>query len=243
MFGKSAPERNIVGAVATLGVSDRVDFIRKTYAHLFAAICVFAGLCWTFLVPLHDTVAVPLTQWVANGRWNWLAFLGLFMVAGFIGEKFSMSQTSRGMQYLGLSLYTLAEAVIFVPLLFIAQHFGGPSVIPTAAVTTLLVFAGLTGTVFITKKDFSFLRGALVAVSMGALAIILVSTIFNLGMTSGLLFSGAMVVLASGYILYYTSRIMAHYHPQQYVAASLALFSAVALLFWYMIRIVMSLRE
>ena len=61
------------------------------------------------------------------------------------------------------------------------------------------------------------------------------------GFNLGLVFSGAMVLLASGAILYDTSRIMKHYGPNQHVAASLQLFASIALLFWYVLQIVMSL--
>ena len=60
------------------------------------------------------------------------------------------------------------------------------------------------------------------------------------GFSLGNLFSAAMVVLAAGYILYYTSNVMQHYPIGSHVAASLALFSAVALLFWYILRLVMA---
>ena len=63
------------------------------------------------------------------------------------------------------------------------------------------------------------------------------------GSTLGLWFSGLMVMLASGYILYDTSNVMLHYRTDQHVAASLALFASVALLFWYVLRIFMALRE
>ena len=71
-----------------------------------------------------------------------------------------------------------------------------------------------------------------------ALGIILCSWIF--GFHLGVLFSGAMVVVAGGYILYETSAVMRHYPDTAYVAASLRLFSAVALLFFYILRIFMS---
>lgn len=58
-----------------------------------------------------------------------------------------------------------------------------------------------------------------------------------------IVFSIAMVALAAGYILYHTSNIMRHYHTDQHVAAALALFSAVALLFWYILRLVMASRR
>jgi FtsH-binding integral membrane protein len=131
--------------------------------------------------------------------------------------------------------------LIFVPLLLVAEKFGGKTVIPTAAIATLVIFTGLTATVWVTRKDFSFLRGTLMVASAGALGLIVAGCLF--GFQLGTIFCVAMVVLAGGYILYYTSQILAHYHPQQYVAAALALFSAIALLFWYLIRIVMRLRE
>jgi FtsH-binding integral membrane protein len=52
-----------------------------------------------------------------------------------------------------------------------------------------------------------------------------------------------MVVLASGYILYHTSNVLHHYGTEQYVAAALALFASVALLFWYVLQLFMSLQQ
>lgn len=74
-----------------------------------------------------------------------------------------------------------------------------------------------------------------------ALGLILFSVLF--GFTLGLIFSGAMVIFASAAILYDTSKVMHHYSTDQHVAASLELFASVALLFWYVLQIVMSLRR
>jgi FtsH-binding integral membrane protein len=52
-----------------------------------------------------------------------------------------------------------------------------------------------------------------------------------------------MVLFASVAILYDTSQVLHHYRTNQHVAASLSLFASVALLFWYVLRIVMSLRR
>ena len=59
----------------------------------------------------------------------------------------------------------------------------------------------------------------------------------------GLWFSGAMVVFASGAILYNTSNLLHRYDPDQYVAAALSLFASVALLFWYVLQILMRLKR
>lgn len=236
-------QRPIPGAVATVGVNERVGFLRRTYGHLFGAILAFAALEYALLAPgspLYDAISLPMLRTLSGGGATWLIFLGMFMAVGWVADKWARSDTSRGMQYLGLGLYVVAEAIIFVPLLAIAKAFH-PGVIADAGVLTVFLFAGLTATVFITKKDFSFLRGALTIAMFGAMGLIVASLLF--GFTLGTIFSGAMILLASGYVLYYTSQVLAHYRPTQHVSAALALFSAIALLFWYVLRLLMALRE
>lgn len=48
-----------------------------------------------------------------------------------------------------------------------------------------------------------------------------------------------MLVLAGGAILYDTAKIMRYYPVDRHVAASLELFASVALMFWYVLRILM----
>ena len=199
---------------------------------------------------IFKNISAPILEFSLGGRWNWGVFLALFMVVGYVADHWAQKRGSKSLQYLGLGLYVLAEAVIFLPLLFIAEIKGAeimskgggdPHFIRDAAYITIGLFAALTASVFVTKKDFSFLRSGLSMFGVGALILVYLSLAggFNLG----ILFSFAMVVLAGGYVLYYTSQVLAHYDSESYVAASLALFSAVALMFWYVIRILMSLRD
>ena len=147
---------------------------------------------------------------------------------------------STAIQYAGLALYTVAEAVIFVPILFIATKYSEPSVLNNALLLTATMFAGLTFVAFTTRKDFSFLRGILSVGGFIALGLIVVGTAF--GFDLGLAFAVGMVALASGAILYDTSRIIHHFGPDQHVAAALELFASVALLFWYILSIFMRRR-
>lgn len=109
------------------------------------------------------------------------------------------------------------------------------------AVLTVLLFAGFTITAATARVDFSFLRGVLILASLLALGLIAVSILF--GFTLGVVFSVAMIGLATGAILYSTPNLMLHYRTDQYVAASLSLFAAVALLFYYVLMILVSLRR
>ncbi|MEL6321315.1 MAG: Bax inhibitor-1 family protein, partial [Cyanobacteria bacterium J06626_14] len=85
------------------------------------------------------------------------------------------------------------------------------------------------------------LGGALKIFGLIALGLIIASVIF--GFSLGVFFAFAMVAFASAAILYKTSNIMHHYSTRHHVAASLELFAAVMLLFWYVLRIVMSSRR
>lgn len=245
-------ERKIAGADATVGVSDRVSFIKKTYVHLLGAILLFAGLLWCFFkIPfLYTKFSWPLTEWAVLGpRWHWAVVLAAFVGASAMATYFAKHTQSRAVQYLGLGLYVLAESIIFVPLLMIVEAVtaniiakGGsdPNIIRDAAFSTVGIFAALSAVVFFMKKDFSFLAGALAIGSAAAMMLVILSLLF--GFNLGIVFSIAMVVLAAGYILFQTSQVLAHWETTSHVAAALELFSSIALMFWYIIRIFLSMR-
>lgn len=253
-------QRPIYGAVATLGVSDRITFLRKTYAHLGVALLAFAAITGGMMKFMPKT-SWGFTKWVASGSWNWLLVLLAFMAVGWVAERLARSETSRGLQYGGLGLAVIAEALLLQPMLWILMlRTSGPSlrreiilngapmmngaaasILTQAIVITLAIFIGLTLVVFLTKKDFSFMRGVLTICTFGALGVIIASIAF--GFTLGALFSGMMILLMAGYILYQTSAVMKDFPPTAYVAAALMLFSTIATLFWYVLRLLMSLRS
>jgi FtsH-binding integral membrane protein len=169
-----------------------------------------------------------------------LFIIGLFWLGTTLSSKMSFSP-SREQQYLGLGLYVILEAIIFLPMIAIAVMTAGGAVITQAAIITLFMFSGLTAVVFLTKADFSFLRTALTIGGFISLGLIVAGALF--GFNLGLWFSVGMVVLASGSILYQTQQIKDQYGTEQYVGASLQLFSSVMLLFWYILRILMSRRN
>ena len=226
-----------VGPVSEAPLETRTDFVRKTYTHLAGAIGVFAALEWVLLqiIPAHTVLGL-----LQSSPYSWLMVLGAFMAVSWIANKWANGGASKTMQYAGLGLYVVAEAVIFLPMLMMATLYD-PAAIGKAGVVTGFMVLGLTAIAFTTKKDFSFLGGMLKIGFLIALGVIIAS-VFMPGLASGmgLWFSLIMIVLASGSILYNTSQIMYHYAPGQHVAASLSLFASVALLFWYVLRIFMS---
>jgi FtsH-binding integral membrane protein len=233
------PYRSPIGTFAAQAAADeRSDFITKTYVHLAGAIGLFV-LIEAVLLQLPATEGL-VRMMISGGRFSWLIVLGLFMAVSYVAEGWARSAVSSVTQYMGLCLYVVAEAVIFLPLLYIAR-MQDPSIIPSAAIATLGLFGVLTAVVFITRKDFSFLRTTLVFGGFAALGFIVVGSLFQFAL--GAIFTYAMIALSCGYILYHTSNVLHQYRIGQHVAAALALFASVALLFWYIVQLFMSRRN
>jgi FtsH-binding integral membrane protein len=218
--------------------SERAAFIRRTYAHLAGAILAFAGL---EAVLLQFVTPEQVFGVFGNSPFSLLFLMIAFIGASWVAQTWARSETSRAIQYLGLGLYVVVQAFIFVPLLYYANaRF--PDTIATAGILTLCMFGGLTVAVFVTRKDYSFLGPVLSVASFLALGLILVACFFPIG-GLGMWFSFAMIALASGYILYQTSNVMLHYRTDQHVAAALGLFSSVAMLFYYILRVLVASRR
>jgi len=225
---------------AEADTNDRARFIRLTYIHLFVAILSFIGL---EAILLNTPAVTNAMAGVVTMPYGWLIVMAVFIGASYLANYWANSAASVGMQYAGLALYVVAWSVIFVPLLMIAQSFTdqtGTNVIGVAAGLTIFTFVALTAIVFITGADFSFLGPFLGIAALIAMGVIVVGIVFSLPLF-GLVFIAALLLLSAGYILYDTSNVLHHYRVGQHVAASLALFSSLALMFWYMIQLVMSL--
>ncbi|HEV3436195.1 MAG TPA: Bax inhibitor-1 family protein [Gemmata sp.] len=225
--------------VAAAPVSERVRFIRRTYAHLGAAVAVFVGI-EAVLFSTGLGADILQTMFAFNGAW--LGLMVLFIVGGIAAQLMARSRSSPALQYAGLTLYVLLEVVIFLPILAIAEwKFPGQHLPLQAGTLTLAVFGGLTAAVFWSGKDFSFLGPVLWVCSFLALGLLVAAMIG--GFNVGLVFMVAMVALAAGFIIYDTSNIIHHYGTDQYVAASLNLFASLALLFWYILQFFMNARD
>lgn len=223
--------------VAEADVDTRALFISRTYTHLLGAVALFVGI----EIALFKTgAALAIVEMMAG--LPWLVVLGAFMIVSWLASAAAASVKPLGLQYAALGAYVAAEALIFVPLLWMAD-MAAPGVIQSAALVTGLGFAGLTWVGFWTRKDFSFLGGLLRWAGIAALLAIVGGALVGGGAGMGTWFSVLMIVIAGGAILYDTSNVLLKYPEDRYVSASLQLFASVALLFWYVLRIFSSSRD
>lgn len=237
----SMPSRDYTAygpVVAQVDQAARAGFIRRTYGHLAFAVALFVGIeAAIFMLVPQETLLRLGTQMLRG--WSWLLVMFAFMAVSMIAQKWASAGSSRLMQYMGLLLYVVAEAVIFIPLLLFTSGATftvadrAYSAVAAAGVMTGVLFGGLTVGIFITGTDLSGWGKYLGLLGLAALGVIVCSLIFGLNL--GIWFNCAMITLMCGYILYQTSNVLHHYHTDQHVAASLALFASVATLFWYVL--------
>jgi FtsH-binding integral membrane protein len=221
--------------VAAIGVDARATFINRTYNHLMGAIVLFTLI---EVALFQSGYAESIARVLLGG--SWLLVLGAFMLVSWFASRVSLTSESKGAQYAALGGFIVAWSIIFVPMLWLAEG-SAPGAIQSAAVVTLVGFAGLTAVAFVTRKDFSFLRGMLMWGGVVAILAIVGGALF--GFALGTWFSVAMIGFAGAAILYDTSNVLHHFPEDRYVGAALQLFASVALMFWYVLRLFMGSRD
>jgi FtsH-binding integral membrane protein len=109
-------------------------------------------------------------------------------------------------------------------------------VVVQAAGLTVLAFSSITGYAFVTKKDFSFMRGFVTT----GLFVVLGGSILSIFVQSSALsfaVSAGGVLLFSGFILYDTSNIIHHHKEDEWVGAAMSMYLNVLNLFLFLLRL------
>src|ERR1700736_4448989 len=175
------------------GVATRSVFITRTYTHLVAGI---PGFILVELGLFESGLAEQVARFMFS--FNWMIILGAFMLTGWLATRTAQTSTSIGMQYFSYAVYVVAEALIFVPLLYLADA-KAPGTIDSAVLVTALGAGGLMVVAHQTRKDFSFLRGILMWGGILAIIAMIGGAIF--GFQLGTWLSVAMIGVAGAAVL------------------------------------------
>ena len=101
--------------LSAMGTETRAAFITRTYAHVALSILGFAMIeSYLFSSGLAQEIA-PRMLGV-----NWLLILGAFMVVGWLASHVAHRVESKPLQYAALAGFVVAEAIIFLPLLYLS---------------------------------------------------------------------------------------------------------------------------
>lgn len=208
---------------AEASVTERIAFIRKVYA-LFLAATLFAiggALLGLNFPPLLIFAAEhPIIMFIA-------------MIGGVIGAQ--AVRHVPGVNLVALFGFTTLTGVIISPVLYVVSQTS-PGTILQAGVMTVAIFGGLTAYVFVSGRDFSFLRGM---VTVG-LVVVIAAGLINMFVGSlgfGFAISAAVLLLFSGFVLYDTSNIIRRYPTNEYVAGALSLYLDAFNIFLALLRI------
>ncbi len=214
---------------AEASVAERMGFVRKVYALFFVATLFAIGG-----VGLGLSVPFLMIQVAQH------PFISFFVMIGAVMGAQAVRHVP-GVNLAALFGFTTLTGVIISPLMYIVGQ-DNPASILQAGVLTIGIFGGLTAYVFISKKDFSFLRGMV----MTGLIVIVVASLLNIFLGSsalGFAVAAASILLFAGFVLYDTSNIIRRYPTNEYVAGALSLYLDAFNIFLALIRILNSGRR
>jgi FtsH-binding integral membrane protein len=216
-----SPSAQAPSAVVAQPLSrERVAYLRKVYGLLgsAAALAIFSGYAILELAPQEKfkykgkslgMLSVVVVEMINNPVLMYAAF-GLLVLMTFIA---SWTSKVKVLNVIMLMAVAVLMGVELAPMIMVAQvnanlgHTLSAAPVRDAGLMTGAVFAGITGYVFITRKDFSYL-GAII--SMGVLvvfvacicAFFLQSEIFTLAVCSvGALVAGLFLLWQTSYVL------------------------------------------
>ncbi len=226
----------------------RLAFLRKVYALLTGSVVIWGA---TALVVASNVELASRMLGLFGG------FLGLLLFMLLAFGLLKVTANRFPLNVIGLGLFAVLEGLITGPVILgvLAQNQGtiapDGSLVVTAGTlaagrTLLLQAFGLTGAVFggltayalTTKRDFSFLRGALwagffVLFGIGILAMFGIGEDFVMGWG----WSAAWVLLFCGFILYDTQNVMRRYPANMAAAAAATLLIDIVILFMHILRL------
>ncbi|MCL2220652.1 MAG: Bax inhibitor-1 family protein [Chitinispirillia bacterium] len=220
--------------VMDVPTAEQAAFYRKTYLTAGGAF-----VAWMLTLYTLFSTGIAYAVFSAISSVSWLVVLGVFWLSSYLGGKLTFAK-EKNSQLLGLAIYVVAYALIFIPLLVVVESYAAGSVLLPALVATLTIFAALTAVVFLSRTDFSFLKSIVVFgsfIAMGAIIIFVLT-----GASLGSWFSIAMIILMSATILYETHQIKTQFNTNQHIGAGAMLFASFIVLLWYIIRLFMSRR-
>lgn len=204
---------------ATLEHAGISKVLRNTYMLLsmtlgWSALTAFIGINTHFGMALYIGVIIA-------------SFVTLFAISKLRNSAWGVVLVFVFTGLMGFSLGPVLQGYLRLP--------SGPLLIASAAATTAVMFAVLSGYVLVTGKDFSFLGGFLFIGLVGLILASIIGLFFPIpAMQLTLAFIG--VLIFSGYILYDTSAII-HGGESNYVLATVQLYLDIFNLFTSLLRL------
>ena len=206
-------------------VSERMGFVRKVYALFFAATLFAIG---------GVVLSLAFPQVFVRLVWEHPYISLIVLFGGVMGAQ--AVRHTPGVNLIALFGFTTLTGIIISPLMWVVSNTNPVSIL-YAGVLTVGIFGGLTAYVFVSKKDFSFLRGMVTTGLIVVFLAALMNFFFMCSSALGFAISAAALLLFSGFVLYDTSNIIRRYPTNEYVQGALSLYLDAFNIFLALLRI------
>ena len=241
-------------AVAYTDTETRLAFLRKVYALFGCTMAVWAGTTW--LVMSNESLLTSMFNLLSGG------FLVIILLMGAMFMMLRMTANRFPLNLVGLGIFGIFEGFMTAPLVFSAMLqsateaermemattgvldpnsiMSGAGIVGQAFVLTAALFSGLTIYAMTTKRDFTWMGGALYMVFFALIGFAILA-MFGIGesIVSGWGFAAAFVVLMGAFVLYDTQKIMKTYPENMAAAGAAMLFLDFVIMFKYMLMLLM----
>ena len=181
-------------------------------------------LAMTILLTAAFLYVDSIKQWVQQANWMfwtvWVSSLVCLIVLFFVRNKSPVNAIM-------LIVWTLLESYLIA---FITSFYEATAVLQ-AAILTAIVTVSVTVFCFWSKKDFSFMGGALFAVLCVLLLGLFIQLLFPMGSWFVYLYASIGAVLFTLYILYDTSLLIHRYPEDEYILPAISLYLDIVNLF------------
>lgn len=206
-------------------------FVSAVYRRLILAVGLFIAGQWAMF---SSGIAYRWASVVMST--SWLLVLGGFMIVSWLSNRVLWGDSSPMKQWIGFSAIVGANVLIFSPMLVLADIYA-PGVVSDAAAYAVAGFLLLSFVAVRSSRDFLWFGAWLRWAGVGAIFVIAFAVLY--GLSLGDWFSIGMVSIASASILFETQVMMRQMPVGKETAVAAGLFSSLALLFWYILRLML----
>jgi FtsH-binding integral membrane protein len=228
--------------VVEAGVEERVTFLRKVGMWTFLGLLV-AAVTSVFSAGAVFVVPALQNQWVSIA-----IMLGSIFAAQFVGNSLvnrpdASSQTlgfflgtalqGVAMGYLILTATILSYEVYANPIMFIAQALG------LVGLTVL----GMVAYLMTGPRQLNWIGAGLATLGIPMLILMVISFVFPIGGTIGLLISVGFVVISAGGLLYNLNLVIHQMSTNMVIPAAYHVALGILVLFWNILTLLMRLQD
>jgi FtsH-binding integral membrane protein len=228
--------------VSDAPIAARVSFLRQV------GVLTLGGLLVSGITGLLSTGAVLLVpilqnQWVALG-----VMLGAIFASRGIGGSMVAAE-ERSTQIMGFLVGTALQGVAMGYLLLSAvvlsiQLYDNPMVFLLQAMGLVgLTVCGMVAYLLTGPKNLSIVGSVLTTLSLPMLGLMVLSFIFPIGGTFGILISAGFVVLSAGGLLYNLNQVVHQMSTRDTIPAAYHVTMGVLTLFWNVLVLLMRLQD